>query len=467
MTRPQAAALAVLCAEYVLVVFDAAAVALALPDLQAHLGTTPDRAQWVVSGYALAFAGGLLLGGRAADAFGRRRIFMLGVALFGAASLAGGLAESVEVLVAARIVQGAGGALASPAAFAILTTTFREGRQRNVAIGIWTATGGVAAVAAVLLGGLLTQFLGWEAVFLANVPIAAAALVAAPLLVRESRAEARPGFDLAGAALVTAGLVSLVFALAQAGTSGWESPRVAAGLAGAAVLLASFAAWERRARHPLLPPALARCRATGAAGVAGLLHGAMMLGAILLASLYLQDVLGFSPFEAGAALVAARITATAAAGPASRLATRVGAKPVVVAGMALMSAAFAGLARARADADYAVDVLPALAVAGIGISCLFVAVPIVALEGVADADAGVASGLLETSRWIGFAIALAAVSAFGLTPGADATSEAAASGLRIAFAACALVGAAGTVAALVLINGRGRVPAPAAAESSA
>jgi MFS family permease len=391
---------------------------------------------------------------------------MLGVALFGAASLACGLAESVEVLVAARILQGAGGALASPAAFAILTTTFREGRQRNAAIGIWTATGGVAAVAAVLLGGLLTQYLGWESVFLAAVPVSAVTLIAAPLLVRESRAEARPGFDLAGAALVTAGLVSLVFALAQAGTSGWASPPVAAGLAGAAVLLAAFAAWERRARHPLLPPALARRRATGAAGVAGLLHGAMMLGAILLVSLYLQHALGFSPLEAGAALVAARVASAAAAGPASRLATRLGAKPVVAAGMALMSAAFAGLARARADADYVVDVLPALAVAGIGISCLFVAVSIVALEGVAGTEAGVASGLLETSRWIGFAIALAAVSAFGLTPGLDATSEAAASGLRIAFAACALAGAAGTVAALVLIRGRGPAPAPAAEPSA-
>jgi EmrB/QacA subfamily drug resistance transporter len=456
------AVLSLLGAVQFVVVLDTTAVGIALPSMQGDLGLSDERTQWLVSGYALTFAGFLLLGGRAADAFGRRRVFAAGLALFTAASLLCALAGGPALLLAARALQGLGGALATPAAFSLLTTTFAEGRARTFAIAVWAAAGGSAAVLGVALGGILTAALGWEAIFLVNVPVGLLVLAVTPLVLPESGAGIRAPFDVPGALLVTAGLGALVLALAQAGADGWRSPLAAGAAAAAALLLGSFAAWERRAALPLLPPALAR-RDLATANLAGLLHGALAVGIVLLVSLQAQAVLGFSLVETGLALVALRASAALAAAPAARLVTRAGPRPVVASGMLLTAAAFARLGELTAGAAYARDVLPALVAAGIGSAFGVVAVSVAAVRCVAPEEAGVASGLLATSQWIGYALAAAAVCAFGLAPGAETPPAEAAAGLGTAFTALAALALAGAVAALApFARRRRRTPAPAA-----
>jgi EmrB/QacA subfamily drug resistance transporter len=420
--------LLLLCSVQFMVVLDITVVNVALPAIGADLSLRESGLHWVISAYALVFGGFLLVGGRAGDLLGRRRIFLLGTAVFGASSLLCGLAWSSEVLVAGRIGQGLGSALVSPTAFAIMTATFAEGAERNRALGLWASTNGAAAAAGALLGGALTETLGWQAIFLVNVPLAVLALLTAPALLGESRA-VRRRLDLAGASLVTAAFVLLVYALSDAPRAGWIAWRTLALVAGALALLAVFALRERRTTDPLLPRAALGSGRRRAAVLAGFCHGAMMLSTFLLLTLALQQVLGFSAIEAGLGLLAVRGTSIVWSQVGVRLVDRVGAPLVLAAGMVAMCLGIATFVGVSPDGSYAGDVLPGLLVLGLAIPFLFLSVAVIATSGVQAADAGATSGVLSTFQWIGGAVGVALAStvaglgAGGGLPAADAIAH--------------------------------------------
>jgi EmrB/QacA subfamily drug resistance transporter len=418
--------LLLLCGVQFMVVLDITVVNVALPAIGADLGLRESGLHWVISAYALVFGGFLLVGGRAGDLLGRRRIFLLGTAVFGASSLLCGLAWGSEVLVAGRIGQGLGSALVSPTAFAILTATFAEGAERNRALGLWASTNGAAAAAGALLGGALTETLGWQAIFLVNVPLAVLALLSAPALLGESRA-VRRRLDLAGASLVTAAFVLLVYALSDAPRVGWVAWRTLALAVGAIALFAVFALRERRTADPLFPRAVLGSGRRRAAALAGFCHGAMMLSTFLLLTLALQQVLGFSAIEAGLGLLAVRGTSIVWSQVGVRLVDRVGAPVVLAAGMVAMCLGIATFVGVSPDGSYAGDVLPGLLVLGLAIPFLFLSVTIIATAGVQAADAGATSGMLSTFQWIGGAVGVALASTVaGLgsgLPAADAIAH--------------------------------------------
>lgn len=438
------AVLALLCAAQFLVVLDITVVNVALPSIRRDLDVPPGHLHWAISAYAVAFGGALLMAGRLADLRGRRRVFLAGMAAFGLFSLACGLAPSVEALAAGRALQGLGAALISPAALAILADAFPDGRARTTALGVWGSAGALAASSGVLVGGALTEALDWRWVFLVNVPVAAVAIAAGPALLPRDGSPRRGAPDLAGAALVTGGLMLLVAAAAEAGTPGWSPPRTAGLAAAAAILIAAFARRERRSADPLVPAVALRSPVLLAASAAGFLHGAMMLGSFLLLTLYMQDVLGMGAVAAGAGLLAVRGTSVVWANVGARLANAVGAPAVMLAAMAGMTGALLLLARAPAAGSYGRDLLPGLLVLGAAIPMLFLAVNVTALQGVAARHSGLASGLLNTSQWIGGALGIAAVSALGAAGGA--------AGIRAGFVACAALGGAGCAVAAALLR---------------
>lgn len=422
-------ALLLLCSVQFMVVLDVTVATVALPAIGADLGMSGGGLHWVISAYAIVFGGFLLVGGRAGDLLGRRRIFLAGTALFGISSLLCGLAWGNEALVAGRIGQGFGSALVSPTAFAILTATFAEGAQRTRALGVWGSTNGAAAAAGALLGGVLTETLGWQAIFLVNVPIAALALVVAPALLGESRGERRR-LDLAGATLVTAALVALVYALSDAPRAGWLAGRTLALLAAVLVLLAVFVLRERRSADPLVPRVAFSGGRRRAAVLAGFCHGGMMLSTFLLLTLALQQVLGFSAIEAGLGLLAVRGTSILWSQVGVRLVGRIGAPAVLGAGMVAMCAGIATFTGISPDGSYAGDVLPGLLVLGLAIPFLFLSVAVVATSGIRAEDAGATSGVLATCQWIGGAVGVALASTVagldaggGLAAGADAIAH--------------------------------------------
>src|SRR5919108_3358147 len=333
----KALALALLCTVQFMVVLDVAIVNVALPSIQKDLGFSQEDLQWVISAYALLFGGFLLLGGRAADLLGRRRVFLAGLVVFSFASLLSGLAWSEGALIGSRALQGLGSAIISPAALSILTTTFAEGGERNKALGAWGAVGAFGAVAGVLLGGVLTELLSWEWIFYVNVPVGIGAFLLTPRLLGESRDAHGQAFDLPGAALVTSGLVVLVYALTQANGSGWGSAATLARLALAAALLAGFVGWERRSRDPLVPGSIFRARTLVGANVAGVIVGTVVFSMFLMLTLYMQRVLGYSPLETGVAYLAVAGTTILWSAVAAKLVTSVGVKPVLVAGMAFLA----------------------------------------------------------------------------------------------------------------------------------
>jgi EmrB/QacA subfamily drug resistance transporter len=461
-------ALALLCTVQFMVVLDVAIVNVALPSIKRDLGFSQENLQWVISAYALLFGGFLLLGGRAADLLGRRRVFRAGLIVFSVASLLSGLAWSDGALIVSRGLQGLGSAIVSPAALSILTTTFDEGRERNAALGAWGAVGAFGAVAGVLFGGILTDLLSWEWVFYVNVPVGVAAFAIAPRLLGESRDARAHGFDLPGAALVTGALVLLVYTLTQANSHGWGSATTLGLLAVAAALLAGFAAWERRTGDPLVPASIFRLRTLIGANVAGVILGTIVFSMFLMLTLYMQQVLGYSPLRTGFAYLAVSGTTIVWSAVSAKLVTRVGVKPVLVAGMAFLALGLAYFAQVSVGGSYLGDLLPGFLLIAVGMGFSFVPISIAALAGVAPSEAGLASGLINTSQQIGGALGIAALSAIATsTTGSRVTDPAALTdGFQAAFVAGAGVALVGVLVAIGIVRRRDLV-APAAAPQPA
>ena len=456
-------ALAVLVAAQFMVVLDVAIVNVALPSIQTDLHFSEQSLQWVITAYAIMFGGFLLLGGRMADLLGRRRLFIAGVALFTVSSLLAGFAWSEASLITFRATQGLGGALLAPAALSILMTTFAEGRERNIALGVWGAVSGSGAAAGVLLGGFLTSSLAWSWIFFINVPVGVALVVVSPLLLRESRAElGHRHFDFAGAFTVTSGLMLLVYAMTRATEVGWGSAETIGLLAGSTALILSFVAIELRSRAPLLPMRIFRLRTLTGANVTSFLVGTALFSQFFLGTLYMQQVLHYSALKTGVAYLPLTLTIIVLAGVAQSLVTRVGVRRVLPVGLALAAGALVLLAQLPADGQYFWDVFPAFVISAIGLAFTFIPLTIAALMGVQESDAGVASGLLNTTQQIGGAIGLAAVSTIATTftghyvashPGTSpASGPALTYGFQIAFYVLAGVAALASVLAIVLIE---------------
>ncbi len=455
-------ALVLLAAAQFVVVLDASIVNVALPSIGRDLEFSQENLAWVVNAYTLVFGGFLLLGGRMADLLGRRRLFMGGLVLFGVASLLAGLAQTEGQLIAFRALQGLGAALISPAALSIVTTTFAEGAERNKALGVWGAVAGAGGAAGVLLGGILTDALGWEWVFFVNTPIAIVAALLAPRLIAESRSGAATRtFDVAGAVSVTAGLSLLVYTLVDANDAGWGSGQTLGLLAITALLLAVFVAVELRSQAPLVPFGIFRLRTLRAANVIGLLIGMSLFSMFFFISLYLQQVLGYGPLKAGFAYLPLAVTIIISAGVASQLVTKVGFKPVLVSGLVLIAAGLVWFSRVSADGGYVADVLFPSLLAAVGLGFSFVPVTIAAVTGVSDQDSGLASGLINTSQQVGGALGLAVLSAIAtnvsgavdLLPRGE-QAEALTEGFRSAFLAGAGFAALGAVLAFTLVSSR-------------
>ena len=453
-------ALALLASVQFMVVLDIAVVNVALPSIQVDLGFSQENLQWVISAYALFFGGFLLLGGRAADLLGRRRIFLIGLIVFTVASLLAGLAWSETSLIVARALQGLGAAIISPAALSILMTTFSEGKERNTALGVWGAVGAFGAVAGVLLGGIFTDLLSWEWIFFVNVPVGAIAFALTPRLLGESRDEEARSFDIPGAVLVTSGLVVLVYAITQANDYGWSSLETIGLFAAAGALLASFVGWEARASQPLMPFSIFRLQTLVGANVAGLILGTSLFAMFLMLTLYMQQVLGYSPLRTGVSYLAVAGTAIVWSAVAAQLVTRVGVKPVLVTGMTLMTVGLLYFTQVDVGGSYLTDLLPGFLLIAIGMGFSFVPISIAALAGVKDSEAGLASGLINTSQQIGGALGIAALSAVATSTTENAVASGTAlpvaltDGFEAAFIGGAVVAAIGVVASLVLIRGR-------------
>ncbi len=451
-------ALALLSAVQFMVVLDIAIVNVALPSIKIDLGFSQQNLQWVISAYALFFGGFLLLGGRAADLLGRRRLFLAGVVLFTLSSLLAGLAWSEGSLIAARAFQGLGAAVISPAALSILSTTYTEGRERNIALGVWGAVGGFGAAAGVLLGGVLTQTLSWSWIFFVNVPVGVAAFFLAPRLLAESRDTTVKAFDALGAVLVTGALVSLVYAITQSGTYGWGSGRTIGVIAASVALLAAFGWWERRHAEPLMRFGILRTKTVAGANVGGLILGTATFSLFLMLTLYMQQVLGYSPMKTGVAYLAVAGSAILWSAVAAQLVNRIGVKPVLATGMVALTSGLVYFTQVSVHGTYLSDLLPGFLLVGVGLGFSFVPISIAALAGVRHAEAGLASGLFNTTQQIGGALGIAVLS----TIATSRTSHALAHGTALpsalvhgftgAFVVGASIAAVGIVAALTLIR---------------
>ena len=461
-------ALGLLAVVQFMVVLDIAIVNVALPSIKVDLGFSQENLQWVISAYALCFGGFLLLGGRAADLIGRRRLFLVGLVVFTLASLVAGLAWSEGSLIVARSVQGLGAAIVTPAALSILTTTFTEGRERNIALGVWGAVGGFGAAAGVLLGGILTDVLSWEWIFFLNVPVGVAAFVLTPFLLNESRDASVKSFDALGAVLVTGGLSALVYAITQSGTNGWGSAKTLGFLAGSVVLLAGFVGWEQRHPEPLMRFGLLRTKTIAGANVAGFILGTALFSMFLMLTLYMQQVLGYSPLKTGVAYLAVAGSAIVTSTIAAQLVTRLGVKPVMVFGMVAMTAGLVFFTQVSVHGSYVADLLPGFLLIAVGIGFAFVPISIAALAGVQPSEAGLASGLINTSQQIGGALGIAVLSTIATTRTSDKVSAgvsqhaALVDGFTLAFWVGVGIAFAGILAALILIRRDELERAPAA-----
>ena len=440
-------------------ILDVSIVNVALPSIGEDLEFSRENLQWVITAYSIAFGGFLLLGGRAADLLGRRRVFLVGVALFTTASLVCGLSGSEGMLIAARAVQGLGAAIIAPAALSIVMTSFEEGAERNKALGIWGALGGSGAAVGVLAGGILTESLGWEWIFWVNVPVGAAVIALTPFVVPESfRETARRRYDPLGAITVTAGLALFVYAISEAPNVGWTTARTILLLAAAGALLIGFVVIERTVEQPLMPFRIFSVHTVAGANAVGALLGAVIFSNFFLLTLYVQNVLGFSALRTGVTFLATAGTAVISAGAAQALTTKFGAKPIMTIGLLLLTAAMIWYAQIPADGSYASDLLPGYVMVGVGIAFAFVPVSIAALAGVAEREAGLASGLINTSQQIGGAIGVAVASTVftshfkSLTTEGNPLPEALTGGYRWAFWALAVFGVAAVAAAVTLIS---------------
>jgi EmrB/QacA subfamily drug resistance transporter len=451
-------ALALLSAVQFMVVLDIAIVNVALPSIQVDLGFSESNLQWVISAYALVFGGFLLLGGRAADLLGRRRLFLAGIVVFSLSSLLAGLAWSQGSLIGARAFQGLGAAVITPAALSILSTTFVEGRERNIALGVWGAVGGIGAAAGVLMGGVLTSALSWSWIFFVNVPVGATALVLTPFLLKESRDASVKSFDALGAVLVTAGLSSVVYAITQAGQDGWLAAKTVSFFAAGLVLLVGFVAWELRHGEPLMRLGILRVKTVSGANVAGFILGTATFSLFLMLTLYMQQVLGYSPMKTGVAYLAVAGTAIFTSAIAAQLVTRIGVKPALLIGMTALTAGLVYFTQVSVHGSYLGDLLPGFLLIAVGLGFSFVPISIAALAGIEAAEAGLASGLINTSQQIGGALGIAALSTIATSRTSHAiahgSSQASAlvTGFHGAFVAGSIIAGLGIAAALVLIR---------------
>jgi len=454
-------ALALLAMTQFIVILDASIVNVALPSIGKDLEFSQDNLSWVVNAYVLTFGGFLLLGGRMADLLGRRRIFIGGLILFGLASLAGGLAQSDAWLIAARAAQGIGAALISPAALSIVTTTFTEGVERNKALGVWGAVAGAGGAAGVLLGGVLTEYLGWEWVLLVNTPIALIAAFLAPRLLAESRDERASTFDVPGAVSVTAGLALLVYGLVNAEQAGWGSTETFVFLGAAVALLALFVVIELRTKHPLMPFSIFRLRTLRGANMVALLIAMSLFSMFFFISLYLQQVLGYTALEAGLAYLPLSVLIIVSAGVGSQLVTRVGFKPTLIAGTLFTAAGLLWFSQVSPDGTFVGDVLFPSMLAAVGLGLSFVTFTIAGVTGTDNSDAGLASGILNTSQQVGGALGLAitATVANATTKDLFAGGErnpavALTEGFQDAFLVCGAFAVLGAVLAALSISGK-------------
>jgi EmrB/QacA subfamily drug resistance transporter len=449
-------ALALLCTAFFMVILDSSIVVVALPSIDADLGFSAGDLQWVLSAYLLSFGGLLLLGGRAADLLGRRRLFMVGTGLFALASLACGFAGSVDALIAARVVQGVAAAIMTPTALSIVTTTFAEGAERNKALGIWAAIGGVGATAAWLVGGPITEGLGWEWIFFINVPVALGVVALSPVLLQESRdVGRRRQFDVAGALAITAALVALVYAVVEAPTTGWGDGRTLGLFGISAALIALFAWIESRSSAPLAPLRVFRSRALVGGNLVLFALGMLAFGMPFTLTQYAQEVLHYSPLEFGLASVVMPITAALGSITGQAIATKGGLRPIAAGGMALTGLGCLSLSQVTVHGSYLGDIFFGLLIFGPGLGAAYVAASIASLAGVDEADAGLASGLNNSSFQIGGAVGVAILSTVAVSQahGPDPLS-ALTNGFQSAFAVAILFAAAGAAFAAVLLGRR-------------
>jgi EmrB/QacA subfamily drug resistance transporter len=462
------------CIGQFMVILDVSVVNVALPSIRSDLHFSGTELQWVVNAYALTFAGFLLLGGRAADLLGRRRMLVIGLLAFAATSLAGGLAQSKEMLTAARALQGLSGAVVAPATLSVLTSTFTEGGERNRALGAWGAMGGAGGAAGSLLGGVLTDLLSWRWILFINIPIGVLAGLAAAHYVAESRADdaARRNFDVSGAVTVTAGLVVLVYGIVRTDSYGWGSTRTLVTLAIGLALIGLFLLIEGRlAKAPLVPLRVFRSRQLSAANFVMFLLGSSAFAMWYFVSLYLQEVRGFSPIQTGLAFVPMALSVVVGANLAGRGTARFGAGPLLALGMAFVCIGMLLLGRAPVGGSFGIDVLPAELITALGIGLAFVPVTIAAMAGSAPQEAGLASGLVNTSRQIGGSLGLAILATIAVARtshllGHSALKPALTSGFHHAFVVGAAFAGLGAIASAVLIP-RVRPRQPAAAPAGA
>jgi EmrB/QacA subfamily drug resistance transporter len=457
-------ALALLCVTQFVVVLDIAIVNVALPSIQTDLKITQENLQWVISAYALVFGGFLLLGGRLADILGRKRVFMTGLVIFSVGSLLCGLAWSEASLIGARALQGLGAATITPSALSILTTTFREGRERNIALGAWGAVGGFGAAAGVLLGGIITDLLSWEWIFFVNVPVGIAALVLSPILLTESKDAHGQSHDIPGAVFVTSGLSLLVLGITQGYGWGWGSARTLGVFVASVVLLAAFALWEQRQREPLMPFSIFRLQTLTAANVAGFIMGTALFSMFLMLTLYMQQVLDFSPLKTGIGYLAVAGTAVIWANVAAAAVNRVGVKPALIVGMSLLTIGLLYFTQVSVNGSYWADLFPGFLILGIAIPFAFVPITIAALAGTKPQEAGLASGLINTSQQIGGAVGIAILSTIAVSTTDDAVASGTAipnaltDGFVNAFWAGAGIAFAGLLVSIFMVRGRDLQP---------
>jgi EmrB/QacA subfamily drug resistance transporter len=453
-------ALALICAVQFMVVLDIAIVNVALPSIQVDLGFSQENLQWVISAYALVFGGFLLLGGRMADLLGRRSIFMGGLIVFTIGSLLCGFAWSEASLIGARAIQGLGAATITPAALSILTTTFSEGKERNIALGAWGAVGGFGAAGGVLLGGVLTGSLSWEWIFWVNVPVGVAALVLAPILLAESRDAHGQSFDVLGAVLVTSGLSLLVLGITQGQEWGWSAASTIGTFVAAAVLLATFVGWEARHRDPLMPLSIFRLQTLAASNVAGFIMGTALFSMFLMLTLYMQQVLDYSAMQTGVGYLAVAGTAVVWANVAAIVVNRVGVKPALILGMALLTTGLLYFTQVSVGGSYWTDLFPGFLIIGLGIPFAFVPITIAAMAGTKPQEAGLASGLINTSQQIGGAVGIAILSTIAVSTTDDAVADGSAvpaaltDGFVNAFWAGAAIAFVGVLVSVFMVRSR-------------
>jgi EmrB/QacA subfamily drug resistance transporter len=447
--------LVLVCIAQFMVVLDATVVNVALPSIQKDLGLSEANLQWVVNAYTLVFGGFLLLGGRAGDLLGRKRLFLGGVVVFTVASLLDGLATSSGMLIGARALQGLGAAFISPAALSIISTTFEEGKERGKALGVWAAIASGGSAVGLVLGGVLTQAFSWPWIFFINVPVGIVAFVLSLRLIPESTDEhAERNFDVAGAVTATGGLMTLVYAIVKAQEEGWTSAVTLGTFAVAFLLLAAFIVIELRSAAPLVRLDIFRVRSLTTANVVMFLVASGLFAMFFFNSLYIQRVLGYGPLEAGLAFLPFTAGIIISAGLASQFAPRIGVKPVAVVGMIVTAAGMLLLTRIPVDGSYAVDVLPSIMLTSLGLGAVFVPLTLIATTGLEHADQGLASGLFNTSQQIGGALGLAILATIAVGHSDGSTPEALVTGFHWAFAGAAAFVLAGLVALVAMLRKR-------------